>query len=102
MFNGKLVARNHITKEEAKITRGFHCLKVVKSNEGNYKLKFCNILGNEFFEYKKHDPQHFNALDEYKLVDFSSAKKTYSLKFKERVSHAPKFFTAERAVEPKY
>lgn len=58
MLNGELVVRNHITEEEVKIPRDFHYLKVVKSNHDDYKLTFCNFLGNEFFEYKKYDPQY--------------------------------------------
>ncbi len=58
MLNGELVVRNHITEEEVKIPGDFHYLKVVKSDHDNYKLTFCNFLGNEFFEYKKYDPQY--------------------------------------------
>ncbi|WP_395463056.1 hypothetical protein [Wolbachia endosymbiont of Cantharis cryptica] len=98
--NGELVIRNHITAEEVKIPRDFHYLKVVKLNNDDYKLTFCNILGNEFFEYKKYDPQYSSVSDEYKFVDFGSVKKAHSLKFKEYVGHAPKFFATEGPVEP--
>ncbi|MDG7053267.1 MAG: hypothetical protein LKM45_05320 [Wolbachia endosymbiont of Alcedoecus sp.] len=100
MLGGELVVRNYITEEEVKIPRDFHYLKVVKLNDGNYKLTFCNVLGNEFFEYKKYDPQYSGVSDEYKFVDFGSVKKTHNLKFKEHVGHAPKFFAMEGAVEP--
>ncbi len=73
------------------LPRDFHYLKVVKSDHDNYKLTFCNFLGNEFFEYKKYDPQYSGVSDEYKFVDFGSVKKTHNLKFKEYVGHAPKF-----------
>nr|WP_250296826.1 hypothetical protein [Wolbachia endosymbiont of Oedothorax gibbosus] len=46
MLNGELVVRNHITEEEVKIPRDFHYLKVVKSDHDDYKLTFCNFLGN--------------------------------------------------------
>ncbi|GFY65352.1 uncharacterized protein TNIN_38541 [Trichonephila inaurata madagascariensis] len=100
MLNGELVVRNHITEEEVKIPRDFHYLKVVKSDHDNYKLTFCNFLGNEFFEYKKYDPQYSGISDEYKFVDFGSIKKTHNLEFKEYVGHAPKFFAAEGPIEP--
>ncbi|WP_406828661.1 hypothetical protein [Wolbachia endosymbiont (group A) of Icerya purchasi] len=100
MLNDELVVRNHITEEEVKIPRDFHYLKVVKSDHDNYKLTFCNFLGNEFFEYKKYDPQYSCVSDEYKFVDFGSVKKTHNLKFKEYVGHAPKFFAAEGPIEP--
>ncbi|WP_264328708.1 hypothetical protein [Wolbachia endosymbiont (group A) of Andrena hattorfiana] len=100
MLNGELVVRNHITEEEVKIPRDFHYLKVVKSDHDDYKLTFCNFLGNEFFEYKKYDPQYSGVSDEYKFVDFGSVKKTHNLKFKEYVGHAPKFFAAEGPIEP--
>ncbi|GFQ93370.1 uncharacterized protein TNCT_295111 [Trichonephila clavata] len=58
------------------------------------------LLGNEFFEYKKYDPQYSGVSDEYKFVDFGSVKKTHNLKFKEYVGHAPKFFAAEGPIEP--
>ncbi|WP_245800816.1 hypothetical protein [Wolbachia endosymbiont of Wuchereria bancrofti] len=51
-----------------------------------------------FFEYKKYDPQYSSVLDEYKFADFGNVKKTYGLKLKEYVGHAPKFFTVEEAV----
>lgn len=100
MLSGELVVRNHITKEEVKIPRDFHYLKVVKLNHDDYKLTFCNSLGNEFFEYKKYDPQYSRISDEYKFVDFGGVKKTYNLKLKEYVGHAPKFFAAEGLIEP--
>ncbi len=100
MINDELVVRNHITKEEVKIPRDFHCFKVVKSNHDDCKLTFCNFLGNEFFEYKKYDPQYSGLSDEYKLMDFGSIKKTNNLKLKEYVGHAPKFFAVEGSIEP--
>ncbi|NSM56842.1 hypothetical protein HET73_05635 [Wolbachia endosymbiont of Atemnus politus] len=100
MLNGELVVRNHITKEDVKIPGNFHYLKVAQLNNGDYKLAFCNILGNEFFEYKKYDPQYSGVSDEYKFVDFGSVKKAHNLKFKEYLGHAPKFFAAKGPVEP--
>jgi hypothetical protein len=100
MFNGELVIHNHITEEEVKIPRDFHYLKVVQFNHDGYKLTFCNILGNEFFECKKYDPQYSSVLDEYKFVDFGNIKKTYNPKFKEHVSHTPSFFVAEGPIKP--
>ncbi|BET29540.1 MULTISPECIES: hypothetical protein [Wolbachia] len=100
MLSGELVILNHITKEEVKIPRDFHYLKVIKLNHDDYKLTFCNFLGNEFFEYKKYDPQYSDLSDEYKFVDFGSVKKTNNLKFKEYVGHAPKFFAVEGLIEP--
>ncbi|KLT22663.1 hypothetical protein wVul_1028 [Wolbachia endosymbiont of Armadillidium vulgare str. wVulC] len=100
MLSGDLVVLNHITKEEVKIPGGFHYLKVVKLNHNDYKLTFCNSLGNEFFEYKKYDPQYSGIPDEYKFIDFGNIKKTNNLKFKEYVGHAPKFFAAEGSIEP--
>ncbi|WP_168455496.1 hypothetical protein [Wolbachia endosymbiont of Ctenocephalides felis wCfeJ] len=100
MLDGELVVRNHITKEEVKIPEDFHYLKVVKLNNSDYKLTFCNILGNEFFEYKKYDPQYSGFSDEYKFVDFGSVKKAHNLKFKEYLGHAPKFFATEGPIEP--
>lgn len=100
MLNDQLVMRNHVTQEKVVIPRDFHYLKVVKFNNDDYKLTFCNFLGNEFFEYKKYDPQYSGVSDEYKFVDFGSVKKTHNLKFKEYVGHSPKFFAAEGPIEP--
>ncbi|MGL9702320.1 MAG: hypothetical protein ACR5K3_01135 [Wolbachia sp.] len=47
---------NHVTKEEVAIPRDFHYLKVIKFgsgfSSGDYKLTFCNVLGNEFLSIK--------------------------------------------------
>ncbi len=49
MFNGELVVQQSYYKRGDKIPRDFHYLKVVKLNDGDYKLTFCNISGNELF-----------------------------------------------------
>ncbi|MDM8335698.1 hypothetical protein [Wolbachia pipientis] len=100
MFNDEFVVRNQITKEEVEIPRDFRYLKVIKLNDGDYKLTFCNILGNEFLEHKKYDPQYSVVSDEYKFVNLGSVKKPHNFNLKECVGHTPKFFAAEGSVEP--
>ncbi len=53
-----------------------------------------------FFEYKKYDPQYSSVLDEYKFADFGNVKKTYGLKLKEYVGHAPKFLLWKKLFSP--
>ncbi|WP_395463420.1 hypothetical protein [Wolbachia endosymbiont of Cantharis cryptica] len=99
MLNDQLVMRNHVTGEEVSIPKDFHCLKVVKFSD-DYKLTFCNVLGNEFFEHKKYDPQYSNISDEYKFISLNCAKKEYNPNLWELFSHRPSFFIAEESVEP--
>ncbi len=75
MLDDQLVMRNHVTQEKVVIPRDFHYLKAIKFNDDDYKLTFCNFLGNEFFEYKKYDPQYSNVSDEYKFISLSCMKK---------------------------
>ncbi|WP_338406446.1 MULTISPECIES: hypothetical protein [unclassified Wolbachia] len=100
MLNDQLVMRNHVTQEKVVIPRDFHYLKVVKFNNDDYKLTFCNFLGNEFFEYKKYDPQYSNVLDEYKFISLSCMKKKYNPNLGELLSHRPSFFITEESTEP--
>jgi len=44
MLNNQLVMHNHVTKEMVVIPEDFHFLKVVKFNNGDYKLTFCNVM----------------------------------------------------------
>ncbi|MGL9732278.1 MAG: hypothetical protein ACR5KX_05985 [Wolbachia sp.] len=82
MLNDHFVMHNHVTKEEVAIPRDFHYLKVIKFgsgfSSGDYKLTFCNVFGNEFFEYKKYDPKYSNVSDEYKFISLNCAKKEYN------------------------
>jgi hypothetical protein len=100
MSNGELVILSHATEKEVKIPHDFHYLKVVKLNYNDYKLTFCNILGNEFFEYKKYDPQYSNVSDEYKFINLSSINKIYTPNLKEYLKYAPSFLIAEGSIEP--
>ncbi|MGL9717153.1 MAG: hypothetical protein ACR5K9_00290 [Wolbachia sp.] len=101
MLNDQLVMRNHVTGEKVVIPSDFHFLKVVKF-DGNYKLTFCNVLGNEFFEYKRYDPQYSNVSDEYKFISLSCVKKEHNLNLGELFSHRPSFFITEGSIEPDY
>jgi|GEM_PF-1873338 len=104
MLNNQLVVHNHVTKEEVVIPRDFHYLKVIKFGSGfsssDYKLTFCNVLGNEFFEYKKYDPQYSKVSDEYKFISLNCAKKEYNPNLSELFSHRPSFFITEGPAEP--
>ncbi|QOD38468.1 hypothetical protein [Candidatus Wolbachia massiliensis] len=99
MLDDQLVMRNHVTKEKVVIPRDFHFLKVVKF-DNDYKLTFCNVLGNEFFEHKKYDPQYSHVSDEYKFISLSCAKKEYNPNLGELFSHRPSFFIIEGSAEP--
>ncbi|WCR59559.1 MAG: hypothetical protein PG978_000995 [Wolbachia endosymbiont of Ctenocephalides felis wCfeF] len=104
MLNDQLVVRNHVTKEKVVIPEDFHFLKVIKFgsgfSSGDYKLTFCNVLGNEFFEYKKYDPQYSNVSDEYKFISLNCAKKEYNPNLSKLFSHRPSFFITEGPDEP--
>ncbi|MCM1001622.1 MAG: collagen-like protein, partial [Wolbachia endosymbiont of Melophagus ovinus] len=100
MLNDQLVVRNHVTKEKVVIPEDFHFLKVVKLYNDDYKLTFCNVLGNEFFEYKKYDPQYSNVSDEYKFISLNYAKKEYNPNLSELFGHRPSFFITEGPAEP--
>lgn len=100
MFDDQLVMRNHVTQEKVVIPRDFHYLKVVKFSNDYYKLTFCNFLGNEFFEYKRYDPQYSNVSDEYKFISLSCMKKEYNPNLGELLSHRPSFFITEGIAEP--
>ncbi|MDG7056935.1 MAG: collagen-like protein [Wolbachia endosymbiont of Penenirmus auritus] len=100
MLNDQLVMHNHVTKEKVVIPEDFHFLKVVKLYNDDYKLTFCNVLGNEFFEYKKYDPQYSNVSDEYKFISLNYAKKEYHPNLSELFGHRPSFFITEGPAEP--
>ncbi|WP_264328878.1 hypothetical protein [Wolbachia endosymbiont (group A) of Andrena hattorfiana] len=100
MLDDQLIMRNHVTQEKVVIPRDFHYLKVVKFNNDDYKLTFCNFLGNEFFEYKKYDPQYSNVSDEYKFISLNCAKKECNPNLWELFSHRPSFFITEESPEP--
>ncbi|MDR1139679.1 MAG: hypothetical protein LBJ80_05425 [Rickettsiales bacterium] len=104
MLNDQLVVHNHVTKEEVAIPRDFHYLKVIKFgsgfSSGDYKLTFCNVFGNEFFEYKKYDPQYSNVSDEYKFISLNCAKKEYNPNLSDLFGHRPSFFIIEGPDEP--
>ncbi|WP_353284613.1 hypothetical protein [Wolbachia endosymbiont (group A) of Lasioglossum fulvicorne] len=100
IFNDQLIMRNHVTQEKVVIPRDFHYLKAIKFNNDDYKLTFCNFLGNEFFEYKKYDPQYSNVSDEYKFISLSCMKKEYNPNLGELLSHRPSFFITEESPEP--
>ncbi len=103
MPNGELVIRNHVTKEEVKIPRDFHYLKVVKSgNNDDYKLTFCNFLGNEFFEHKKYDPQYSNVPGEYQYISLNCMKKEYKPNFCKLLNDKPSFLITEGTTDPGY
>ncbi|MDG7053293.1 MAG: collagen-like protein [Wolbachia endosymbiont of Alcedoecus sp.] len=100
MLNDQLVMHNHVTKEKVVIPEDFHFLKVVKLYNDDYKLTFCNVLGNEFFEYKKYDPQYSNVSDEYKFISLNYAKKECNPNLSELFGHRPSFFITEGPAEP--
>ncbi|WP_338406598.1 MULTISPECIES: hypothetical protein [unclassified Wolbachia] len=100
MLDDQLVMRNHVTQEKVVIPRDFHYLKAIKFNNDDYKLTFCNFLGNEFFEYKKYDPQYSNVSDEYKFISLNCAKKECNPNLWELFSHRPSFFITEESPEP--
>ncbi len=100
MLDDQLIMRNHVTKEKVVIPRDFHYLKVTKFNDDDYKLTFCNFLGNEFFEYKKYDSQYSNVSDEYKFISLNCAKKECNPNLWELFSHRPSFFITEESPEP--
>ncbi|WP_411131776.1 hypothetical protein [Wolbachia endosymbiont of Tettigetta isshikii] len=100
MLNDQLVVRNHVTKEKVVIPEDFHFLKVVKFYNDDYKLTFCNVLGNEFFEYKKYDPQYSNVSDEYKFISLNYVKKEYNHNLSELFGHRPSFLITEGLAEP--
>lgn len=101
MLDDQLVIHNHITEEEIKIPRNFHYLKVVKSsNNDDYKLTFCNFLGNEFFEHKKYDPQYSNVPDKYQYISLNCMKKEYKPNFCKLLNDKPSFFIAEGTTNP--
>ncbi|RDD34184.1 hypothetical protein Wcon_01755 [Wolbachia endosymbiont of Cylisticus convexus] len=103
MLDDQLVIRNHVTEEEVKIPRDFHYLKVVKSgNNDDYKLTFCNFLGNEFFEHKKYDPQYSNVPDEYQYISLNCMKKEYKPNFCKLLNDKPSFFITEGTTDPGY
>uniref|UniRef100_UPI00333F8110 hypothetical protein n=1 Tax=Wolbachia endosymbiont (group B) of Pilophorus perplexus TaxID=3066160 RepID=UPI00333F8110 len=96
MLDDQLVIHNHVTEEEIKIPRNFHYLKVVKSsNNDDYKLTFCNFLGNEFFEHKKYDSQYSNVPDEYQYTSLNYMKKGYKPNFCKLLNDKPSFFIAK-------
>ncbi|WP_343288605.1 hypothetical protein [Wolbachia endosymbiont of Encarsia formosa] len=96
MLDDQLVIHNHITEEEIKIPRDFHYLKVVKSsNNDDYKLTFCNFLGNEFFEHKKYDSQYSNIPDKYQYISLNCMKKEYKQNFCKLLNDKPSFFIAK-------
>ncbi|WP_246198542.1 hypothetical protein [Wolbachia endosymbiont of Ctenocephalides felis wCfeJ] len=99
MLDDQLVIRNHVTQETVVIPSDFHYLKVIKFGDNDYKLTFCNVLGNEFFEYKKYDPQYSSISDEYKFISLSCTKKEYNPSLGELLSHRPSFFIAEGSLE---
>ncbi|MFP3023376.1 MAG: hypothetical protein ACEY3K_10960 [Wolbachia sp.] len=93
MLNNQLVMRNHVTKEQVVIPEDFHYLKVVRcNNNDDYKLALCNFLGNEFFEYKKYDPQYSDVPDEYRHVSLNYIKEEHNPKFCRLLKHQPSFF----------
>lgn len=93
MLNNQLVMRNHVTKKQIVIPEDFHYLKVVRcNNNDDYKLALCNFLGNEFFEYKKYDPQYSDVPDEYQHISLNYMKKEYNPKFCRLLNHQPSFF----------
>ncbi|WP_264682586.1 MULTISPECIES: hypothetical protein [unclassified Wolbachia] len=96
MLDDQLVIHNHVTEEEIKIPRDFHYLKVVKSSSNDdYKLTFCNFLGNEFFEHKKYDSQYSNVPDEYQYTSLNYMKKGYKPNFCKLLNDKPSFFIAK-------
>ncbi|MDR2831450.1 MAG: hypothetical protein LBV62_00825 [Rickettsiales bacterium] len=99
MLNDQLIVRNHVTQEKVIIPKDFHFLKVAKFSDDDYKLTFCNVLGNEFFEHKKYDPQYSNVSDEYKFISLNCAKKNYNPNLGRLCSHWPSFFIAEESAE---
>ncbi|MDG7052479.1 MAG: hypothetical protein LKM45_01155 [Wolbachia endosymbiont of Alcedoecus sp.] len=98
MLDDQLVMHNYATQEKVVIPEDFLCLKVVRLGSGfgndDYKLTFCNIRGNEFFEYKKYDPEYSRVPDEYKFISLSHAKKEYNPNLSELISHRPLFLIA--------
>ncbi|BET35484.1 MULTISPECIES: hypothetical protein [Wolbachia] len=93
MLDDQLVIHNHVTEEEIKIPRDFHYLKVVKSsNNDDYKLTFCNFLGNKFFEHKKYDSQYSNVPNKYQYISLNCMKKEYKPDFCKLLNDKPSFF----------
>ncbi|WP_168455944.1 hypothetical protein [Wolbachia endosymbiont of Ctenocephalides felis wCfeJ] len=103
MLDDQLVMHNYATQEKVVIPEEFHYLKVVRLGSGfgndNYKLTFCNTMGNEFFEYKKYDPEYSRVPDEYKFISLSHAKKEYNPNLSELISHRPLFLIAGELAE---
>ncbi|WCR58227.1 collagen-like protein [Wolbachia endosymbiont of Ctenocephalides felis wCfeJ] len=103
MLDDQLVMYNYATQEKVVIPEDFLCLKVVRLGSGfgndDYKLTFCNIRGNEFFEYKKYDPEYSRVPDEYKFISLSHAKKEYNPNLSELISHRPLFLIAGELAE---
>lgn len=75
-------------------------LKIVKPEHDNYKLTFCNFLGNEFFEHKKYDSKYHGISDKHKFVNSGSIKNTRDLKLNEYSHYTPRFFAAAGLIEP--
>lgn len=101
MLDDQLVIHNHVTEEEIKIPRDFHYLKVVKSSSNDdYKLTFCNFLGNKFFEHKKYDSQYSNVPNKYQYISLNCMKKEYKPDFCKLLNDKPSFFIAEGTTNP--
>ncbi|WP_333023393.1 hypothetical protein [Wolbachia endosymbiont of Pentidionis agamae] len=87
----ELIIHNHITKEEVKIPKEFHYLKVIGFDNNIYKLSFCNLYGNEFFTYKKYDAKYSDLSDEYKFINLHSVRQLENLKLSDYCSYEPSF-----------
>ncbi|WP_341808486.1 hypothetical protein [Wolbachia endosymbiont (group E) of Neria commutata] len=92
-FKGNnLYIRNHITGKSILIPQDFHFLKVVEDGLDNYKLAFCNYLGNLFFDYKKYNSEYANVLEEYKTIDLRYIKNAANIDLsKYYYMHSPLF-----------
>lgn len=92
-FKGNnLYIRNHITGKSILIPQDFHFLKVVEDGLDNYKLAFCNYLGNLFFDYKKYNSEYADVLEKYKAIDLRYIKNAANIDLsKYYYMHSPLF-----------
>ncbi|WCR53179.1 MAG: hypothetical protein PG981_000201 [Wolbachia endosymbiont of Ctenocephalides orientis wCori] len=91
--NDELYIHDHITGNITLMPKGFHFLTVVKTGLNDYKLAFCNKLGNLFFEHKKYNKTYANLLEECKLIDLKYIKGSVKIDLSKYYlhEHAPPF-----------
>ncbi len=100
--NDNLYIRDHITGNNILIPKNFHFLTVVEDDFNNYKLAFCNNLGNLFFDYQKYAPEYAGVLEEYKLIDLKYIKNAANIdlsKYYYHHIHTPLFAVRKGELE---